>query len=267
MTRFIGVPGQEERFHDRWARSLDPAGVDVRAAFERPSAPENRFILRELGDLRGIALLELGSGLGEAAVYFALQGARVTATDVSTGMLEVARRVAALHGVTLDARQMAATRLDVPDEGFDVVYCANVLHHVDIPACLREVRRVLRPGGAFAFWEPLKYNPAINRYRAMASQVRSPDEHPLGRSDLALVDQLFGKVKTQFTWLMTLAVFARFYFVDTIHPNEERYWKKVLQDYETIAPIYRPLRRLDEILLRLPGLRWLAWNVAVVARK
>jgi SAM-dependent methyltransferase len=258
---------REEEFHDRWADSVDPATVPVAESFTLPSCPENRFIAERLGDVRGLTVLELGAGLGEASVWFATQGARVITTDLSGGMLRLVRRVAALHETSVETVQMDGAVLALPDASVDIVYGANVLHHVDTPKALREVHRVLKPGGRGVFWDPVDYNPVINVYRRMAGQVRSVDEHPLTRGDLATMRGLFARVQVRFFWLATLAVFLKYFLVDQIHPNEERYWKKVIGDYEDVAGWYAPLATLDALLLRLPGLRWLAWNMAVVLTK
>src|SRR5207344_2220150 len=96
---------RESTFHDAWASSTSPEQVRVREAFEAPTALENRFILelieRHLGGLSGIRLLDMGCGLGESASYFALRGAKVTATDLSPEMLRIAGEVAARNGVAL----------------------------------------------------------------------------------------------------------------------------------------------------------------------
>lgn len=259
--------GREEEFHDRWADAVDPAMVLVDESFTLPSCPENRFIASALGDVRGLTVLELGAGLGEASAWFAVHGARVIATDLSGGMLRVTERVAALRGASVESVQMDGATLAVADGSVDIVYGANVLHHVDTERCLREVHRVLKPGGRAAFWDPVQYNPVINVYRRMAGQVRSEDEHPLGVVDLATMRTLFRDVQVRFFWLATLAVFLKYYFVDQVHPNEERYWKKVITGYAGIRRWYAPLAALDALLLRIPGLRWWAWNMAVVLEK
>src|SRR4051812_39180681 len=92
----------ETQFHDEWALDTDLATVAVREAFESPTAVENKFILREMGPLAGKRLLDIGSGLGESSVYFALQGARVTASDISPRMVEIAVKLGELYGVSLD---------------------------------------------------------------------------------------------------------------------------------------------------------------------
>ena len=259
--------GREEEFHDRWASAVDPSTVLVEESFTLPTCPENRWIAQQLGDVRGLIVLELGAGLGEASAWFAARGARVIATDLSGGMLHVTGRVAALHGASVEALQMDGASLALADNSVDIVYGANVLHHVDTAACLREVRRVLKPGGRAAFWDPVKYNPVINVYRRMATQVRSEDEHPLGVGDIATMRATFRELRARFFWLATLLVFLKYFLVDRVHPNDERYWKKVITGYREIAWLHAPLAALDAVLLRIPGLRWLSWNVAVVLRK
>lgn len=258
---------REEEFHDQWASAVDPASVPVREAFTLPTCPENRWIHDQLGDVRGKVVLELGAGLGEASAWFAMHGARVIATDLSGGMLAVAGRVAALHGAAITAVQMDGAVLALADASIDVVYGANVLHHVDQAQCIREVHRVLRPGGVAVFWDPLRYNPLINVYRRMATQVRTTDEHPLGTDDLRLLRQTFQRVDARFFWLAALGVFVWFFLGQRVHPNAERYWKKIITDYASIAPLHRLLSSLDRVLLRVPGLRWWAWNMAVLCRK
>ena len=88
---------RETEFHDEWARSTDLNDINVREAFEAPTAMENKFILKMMGDLKGKRILDIGSGLGESSVYFSLMGAQVTTVDISPGMVETAVRLGELH--------------------------------------------------------------------------------------------------------------------------------------------------------------------------
>jgi ubiquinone/menaquinone biosynthesis C-methylase UbiE len=243
--------------------------VRVRAAFEAITAPENRLILSLMGDLSGLRLLDLGSGLGESAVYFALRGAHVTATDVSPEMCALALETGKRHGVTLEVIPTAAESLDVPPSTYDVAYGANVLHHVtDLDATLAAVRRALRPGGRSYFWDPLAYNPVINVYRRMATSVRTSDEHPLTFHVLHLFRKHFAQVRHREFWLTTLLLFLKYYAVDRVHPNAERYWKRILdEDPRRIGWWFSPLQRADGLLLRLPLVRRLAWNTVIWAER
>lgn len=258
----------ESQFHDAWAHSVDPEAVRVRETFELPTAPENRFILSSIGDVRGKTVLDLGSGLGEAAVYFALQGAHVTACDVSPAMLAVVQRVARRHGVHVDLQEAPAERTGLPDAAFDLVYAGNVLHHVDMPQTLREISRVLKPGGVLASWDPLAHNPVINVYRRLAAAVRTADEHPLRMRDLQLFAAWFRDIRVQCFWLTSQLVFLKFFVVDRVHPSKDRYWKRIFSHYDDIKGMYGVLSRLDHLVLAaFPWLGRYCWNVVVLARK
>ena len=257
----------EEAFHDEWAAQTRPEDVLVRESFEACTAPEHRFILERLGDLKGRRLLDLGSGLGEASVYFALRGARVTACDLSSGMLQVVKRVAEHHGVSVALHQGMSEKTGLPAESFDFVYAGNLLHHVDVAATLDEVHRLLAPGGVFVSWDPLAHNPVIAIYRRMAGGMRTPGEHPLRMSELELFRSRFAEVAYRRFWLFTLLVFLRFY-LEGAHPSKERYWKKILKEADRLGPFYGFLESWDLALLgAFPWLgRW-CWNIVVTARK
>src|SRR6266536_5533948 len=120
---------RESAFHDQWAASVSLEAIPVRAAFESPAALENRFILRLMGDLRGKRLLDIGCGLGESSVYFGLEGAQVTATDLSPGMVATAVQLGRIHGVRVEGIVSPGEELPVPSNHYDVVYAANTLHH------------------------------------------------------------------------------------------------------------------------------------------
>ena len=256
----------EEAFHDRWAAE-EGGTIDVRAVNEACTSPEMRHIRALLGPLRGKRLLDVGCGLGEASVYFALEGAQVTAMDLSQGMLDATSRLARANGVAVATHKAAAEQTGLAANAqFDIVYAGNLLHHVDIAATVRRLKPHLAPGGVFVSWDPVAYNPAIKVYRHIATRVRTPDEHPITRADLRLIEREFGSVQTRFFWLTTLSIFMLMALRGR-SPNRERYWKAVVAESERWRPLYAPLSRVDEWLLRLfPPLRWWCWNVVVTAR-
>ena len=260
---------REREFHDQWALSVDPATVDVEGAWTPLATPETYWIFSKLGDLKGKKLLDLGCGLGEGSVFFALNGAEVTASDISPGMCNTTQEVARLNGVEVGTLVASATDLSaIPDDSYDVVYGANMLHHVDVKACVAEVYRVLKLGGVAVFWDPVQYNPVINVYRRMASGVRTEDEHPLRLSDIRGIKQLFGDIETKFFWLTATMIFMRFYLIDKINPSEGRYWKLIIDRRDKHSRLLRTTHMLDRIILKIfPPLKWWCWNVAIVAKK
>lgn len=99
-------------------------------------------------------VLELGSGTG----FFLLNlmqakvGLRGTLTDISPGMVEVATRNGQALGLQVRGEVADAESLPFDDDSFDLVIGHAVLHHIpDVEQALREVLRVLRPGGRFVF--------------------------------------------------------------------------------------------------------------------
>jgi hypothetical protein len=52
-----------------------------------------------------------------------------------------------------------------------------------------------------------------------------------------------------------------------VHPNVDRYWKRILREPEDRLGWFRALQRVDRVLTRIPGLRWLAWNVVMWGRR
>lgn len=253
---------REREFHDAWADRTRVAEVDVVASFEHPTAVENRFVLQRLGSVQGLRVLDFGSGLGEAAVYFAKAGARVTAADVSPGMLQVASKLAEAHDTSIETLLLPAGRFDMGEQAFDIVYGANVLHHVaDVASALDGVRRALAPGGRCVFIDPLKYNPVIWVYRWLAHAVRSEDEYPLGFEVIRTMKERFVDVGHREFWGLSLMLFLKYFLVDRVHPSDVRYWKHILkEDPAALARWWVPLSRADEYLLRVPGLNRLAWN-------
>ena len=259
---------KERQFHDAWASTIDVDGIRVKDYFEACTAPENRFILKQLGDITGEKLLDLGCGAGENSVYFAKKGALCVATDYSPGMVEVALKLAEKNGVKIEGCTANAMELEFPDNTFDIVYASNLLHHLPEPKlAIREMHRVLKPGGKACFWEPLKHNPVINVYRRMATKVRTEDETPLDINIVKFVNSLYSDVAYDTFWLATLWIFLRFYLIEKVHPNKERYWKKIIIEQARLEPEYRRLENLDKLLKKLPGMKRFAWNLAVVARK
>lgn len=122
-----------------------------------------RSFRRRMLDLAGLrpgeAVLDVGCGTGTlllAAAERVGPAGRLHGVEPSAEMAAHARRKAAAAGTALQISEGSADRLPYPDASFDAVFCTLVLHHV--PAAkrteaLREMSRVLRPGGRLAIVE------------------------------------------------------------------------------------------------------------------
>lgn len=96
--------------------------------------------------------LELGAGTGFFSLNLKQAGVldEVHVTDLSPGMVEAAKANAELLGFSVQGRVADAERIPYDDNTFDVVVGHAVIHHIpDVEGALREVLRVLKPGGRF----------------------------------------------------------------------------------------------------------------------
>ena len=100
--------------------------------------------------------LELAVGTGRNLAFYS-PDVTLTGVELSPAMLDVARERAARLHMDPDLRVGDAQALDFPDESFDTVTCTISLCSIpDDRAAVREVRRVLRPGGRFVLMEHVR---------------------------------------------------------------------------------------------------------------
>jgi len=102
-------------------------------------------------------VLDIGTGAGHTALALAPEVARVVLTDPVDAMLATARRLFQDAGVrNAEFVAAAAERLPFPDASFDIVTTRLAAHHFDdVALAMREIARVLRPGGRFIFIDTL----------------------------------------------------------------------------------------------------------------
>lgn len=259
---------REVDFHNEWAAATELDKIRVREAFESPTAMENHWILQKIGPIAGKRVLDLGAGLGESSVYFALMGADVTTSDISPRMVELAISLGEFHGVNIKGLVAAGENLEIPENHFDIIYTANTIHHVtDKRQFFIQMQRALKPGGRFFSWDPLAYNPIIEIYRRMATDVRTEDEAPLTFKDVNLAREYFNDVEHREFWIASLALFLKYYLIDRIHPNKKRYWKLIYEETNFSLLWWLPLKKIDSLLTKLPLVRRLAWNIVITGRK
>jgi ubiquinone/menaquinone biosynthesis C-methylase UbiE len=117
----------------------------ARARYElEPYIPE----FAQFSSSRGLKVLEIGVGMGADYLEWLKAGANATGVDLSAISMERARRRCELAGHQADLRLADAEHLPFADNTFDIVYSYGVMHHSpDTAQCLREARRVLKPGG------------------------------------------------------------------------------------------------------------------------
>ena len=150
--------------------ALAASGKDVQRLEPADLAPVDEFHIGgrqatiefagQLGIRRGMRLLDVGSGIGGPARYFAHEhGCHVTGIDLTEEYVRVAdalaRRVGLAEGVTF--RQGSALSLPFDANTFDGAYMLHVGMNIsDKPALFVEVRRVLKPGGVFGIYDVMR---------------------------------------------------------------------------------------------------------------
>ena len=130
------------------------AGFAAMESFTGMAAP---YLVRFAGVQRGSKVLDVGCGTGVAALTAARAGAKVTGLDLTPELVARAKENAKLAKVEIDLHEGDAEALPFGDGAFDVVL--SQFGHMFAPrpeVVIREMLRVLRPGGTLAFstWPP-----------------------------------------------------------------------------------------------------------------
>ncbi len=150
--------------------ALASAGKDLNRLTPKDLAPVDEFHIggrqatiafaEQLGLHPGMRLLDIGSGLGGASRYFALeQGCRVTGIDQSAEYVAVANALALRAGLAERVTYRKASALSLPFEAasFDAAYLFHVGMNIrDKARLFAEVRRVLAPSGLFGIYDVMR---------------------------------------------------------------------------------------------------------------
>ncbi len=148
---------------------------------QRTASRELAFLLPHLQP--GMRVLDCGCGPGSITVGLAeiVAPGEVIGLDIEPRQLEAARRLAEERGQSnLEFVQGSVYQLPFPDASFDVAVAHFVLEHVSDPLRgLRELRRVLRPGGIAAIKDPYypafvfrPLTPELQRFMELGAKVR-----------------------------------------------------------------------------------------------
>jgi SAM-dependent methyltransferase len=122
-------------------------------------ALEEQLILELVGPPAGLRILDVGCGDAVLAVSLAQRGALVTGVDAEPGMLAAGRARAEASGIAPQLVQGDIRALPFADSSFDIVLAVTILCFVDDAArAVREMARVLRPGGHLVIGELGRWN-------------------------------------------------------------------------------------------------------------
>lgn len=140
------MPQQEQ-----WQVSGNAAELYERYAVPYMSGPWARGLVELAALQRGERVLDLACGTGVVARLAAPKlgpTGKVTGLDLNAGMLAVARSLSPPSGASITWVEGSAVAMNLPDASFEVILCQQGFQFFpDKPAALREMRRVLIPGG------------------------------------------------------------------------------------------------------------------------
>ena len=226
----------------------------------------------------GACVLDVGTGTGAVLIPAAQRvgtRGRVVGVDLSSGMLQEAERAARAAGLAnFELHKMDAERLEFPDASFDVASCGFTLSFLPaMDVALREMRRVLKPGGCIGvtLWGKAPFHPAwkmlADSVRAYGVEVRMPQKIAYAPEEIQALLAAAGFIGIE----------TRSETSDIVYASEEDWWAFQLtmgsraaiyrMDDETRARLkeeylakLRPLFRADGLHLPAPVVYALARN-------
>lgn len=230
---------REREFHnDRFA-------VEVRLAQQKfYSSLRNCFgkYQRDLEELStGQNVLEYGCAKGERSLELSARAKEISGIDISSVAIDAAIRSSRKRSIgNATFTVMNAEDMTFEDNTFDLVFGSGIIHHLNVEKSFSEIARVLKPGGQALFLEPLGHNPLINWYRDRTPEARTPDEHPMLKSDFKSAESLFSMIDLRTYGLTTIG-------------------SSIISNALLRNTIFHLTRPVDRVLLTVPFLKWQAW--------
>jgi len=254
-----GRKSQEAAFHNQLERDrISMVGVEFEKRYTNKKwysvVLETRLCIRQWLNqhCRDRQVLDYCCGVGQVSLMMAEAGAYVTSIDISGDSVNSCKVALAQGGYGSRHRAfvMDAENTTFDSGSFDGVVCIGVLHHLDLDRAYSEIRRILKPGGAVLCVEALGHNPVFQLYRRLTPRLRTAweTEHILKCGDVQKARRYFGLVHVKYYYILTpiAALFRN-------------------------TPLFKPLRAIlagvDRLLLSVPGMHWLAWQVVFELRE
>ena len=188
-------------------------------------------------------VLEIGCGTGLfTRKFYAATKANLTAIDISEDLLREARKL--LPEVTFKTDD--AMHMSFQNAEFDVVFGSSILHHLEFDSSLKEIYRVLKPGGRMIFAEPNMINPQIFIQKNIPIIKKwlgdSPDES-------AIVRWKFSKLMTRIGFK-----YVKIFPYDFLHPLVPK-------------PFIGAIKVIGKAIEQIPIIREIAGSVIIFGEK
>ncbi len=262
---------ERSHFSEKTSYYLDMHAAWHRSPFYRHYHASFLDRLRELP--RDSLILETGCGLGHDGLELLRSGYRVVETDISPGQLAEARRLHGEEGFFAQSSHLLADAENLPfaSDCFDGAFTVASLHHLPDPlASLREIRRVMRPGGIFVLgtepnnWQNYTIYPLG---RTLLGAARRIAGRPIGGEEMVSeADKLTeGFSGRQLERLLREAGFTSIDLMPAGYISAAIFFistevSQMLPRDIRLFPLERAVIPLDEALGRLPILSKYPWH-------
>jgi ubiquinone/menaquinone biosynthesis C-methylase UbiE len=231
------LKGLGDRNYYAWDQNLMAEIYSVRRPFH------DNIVSRYL---KGKRVLMLGCGKGYGTKELNLYAKQITGIDISERMIKLARASYPDPGTSFITGD--AENTPFKNNSFDVVYCKAILHHLNLPRVLKEIRRVLTPDGyLYVVDECGLLNPiAWIRRRFFPSEIHTPDERPFIPNQFRKILYRHGFHEIDFEYR---------FIISPVAPVLARVIPRV-----NLMPLVHFLLGVDKLLLQSP-LKQLCWRI------
>jgi ubiquinone/menaquinone biosynthesis C-methylase UbiE len=201
----------------------------------------------------GKRVLDYCCGNGADSIIIAQNGAaEVIGIDISDVSIRNCQDLAKKNHLDNIASFLVrdAENTGFEDNYFDIITEYGCLHHLDLEKAFAELSRVLKPDGKVICNESLGHNPVIHLYRKMTSHLRTEWEvdHIIRKPHFKVAEKYFDHIELRFYHLFTLLGFP-------------------LRNTTLFSGLLSGLEKIDNILLKLPLIKWQAWQVIFILSK
>lgn len=247
----------EAEFHDEreMIRTSDPEMFKnkyTNKKFYSITKRSSLYLEKLCDDCKGKKVLDYCCGLGGNSIRMARAGGYVTGVDISELSVQTAKKRAkdaSLEEYT-EFYVMDAENMSFQDDTFDIILCSGVLHHLDLEKAYKELSRVLKANGQVICVEAMSHNPLIMMYRKRTPHLRTKWEvdHILSISDILRGKKYFNEISIKYFHLTTIGAV-------------------IFRNTRLFSLILDMLGLIDSYLLKLPGIRLMAWMSVFIMSK